>query len=192
MKKSIFLCLLLMSFWGCNDSSKNTEQTPTTTADAADKGRAIDAADLALITDVVHNFYKYYDVFQQDDKRTINYLNTGGKVAKLDMPKLANYHAEMMKSGLISKAYIDNDMAYLKGLEAEWKKNNENGSDGPLSGFDADRVFCGQDWDIKTYTTGAIKAETLGANQVKATIEASKIELVKENDKWLITKIVCE
>ena len=83
-------------------------------------------------------------------------------------------------------------MAYLKGHEAEWKKNNENGSDGPLSGFDADRVFCGQDWDIKDYTTGAIKAEGLGTNQVKTTVGGSKLELVKENGKWLISKITCE
>ena len=83
-------------------------------------------------------------------------------------------------------------MAYLKGHEAEWKKNNENGSDGSLTGMDYDRVFCGQDWDIKAYTTGAVKAEGLGTNQAKATVEGSKIELAKENGKWLISKIVCE
>jgi hypothetical protein len=191
MKKSIFFCLLLMPFLGCKDAPKNTEQAPTTT-DAADKGGAIDAADLAAITDVVHHFYKWYDVFQQDDKRAINYLNSKGKATKLDNTKLAAYHAEMMKSGFISKVYIDNDIAYLKKYEAEWLKNNENNSDGPLSGLDFDRVFCGQDWDIKDYTTGAIKAEGIGANQVKATVKANKIELVKENGLWLIAKIGCE
>jgi hypothetical protein len=105
---------------------------------------------------------------------------------------LAAYHAELMKSGFISKVYSDNDVAYLKKHEAEWQKSKENVNDGPLSGLDFDRVFCGQDWDIKAYTTGAVKAEGLGTNQVKATVEASKMELIKENGKWLISKIVCE
>ncbi len=193
MKKSTFICLVLTSLFACNEAPKNTAQAPaTTTAEPTQKGGALDAADMAAITDVIHNFYKEYDAFQNDEKRTVNYLDASGKVAKLDMPKLAIYHAEMMKSGFISKAYIDNDMAYLKGNEADWAKNKENGSDGPLTGFDADRVFCGQDWDMKAYTTGVIKAEGFGTNQAKATVESSKIELVKENGKWLISKISCE
>jgi hypothetical protein len=32
----------------------------------------------------------------------------------------------------------------------------------------------------------------LGTNQVKTTVGGSKIELVKENGKWLIAKIFCE
>jgi hypothetical protein len=191
MKKSTFFCLILMSFLACKDAPKNAAQAPTTTAQAADKG-AQDAADLVAITDIIHSFYKWYEAFTNDDKRRIEYVDSKGKTSKLDNTKLAAYHAELMKSGFISKAYIDNDVAYLKKYEAEWTKNKENNNDGPLSGLDFDRVFCGQDWDIKAYTTGAVKAEGLGTNQAKATVEGSKIELAKENGKWLISKIVCE
>jgi hypothetical protein len=197
MKNSLFFTLLatflvLASFFACQEAPKNTPQAPTTTAQPTDKGGAQDAADLVAITDVVHNFYKWYEAFANDDKRRIDYLNSKGKATKLDMPKLAAYHAELMKSGFISKAYIDNDVTYLKKYEAEWTKNKENNNDGPLSGLDFDRVFCGQDWDIKDYTTGAVKADGLSTNQVKVTVKASKIELVKENGKWLIAKIICE
>jgi hypothetical protein len=197
MKNSLFFTLLatflvLASFFACQDAPKNTTQTPTTTAQPTDKGGAQDATDLVAITDVVHNFYKWYDAFQKNDKRTIDYLNSKGKSTKLDNTKLAAYHAEFMKSGFISKAYLDNDVTYLKKYEAEWQKNKENNNDGPLSGLDFDRVFCGQDWDIKDYTTGAVKADGLGTNQVKTTVGGSKLELVKDNGKWLISKIICK
>jgi hypothetical protein len=194
MKKVTLICLVLTSFFACKDAPKNTTNTPTDKMAEAptDKGGAQNNTDSVAITDVVHNFYKWYEAFANDAKRRIDYLNSKGKATKLDNTKLAAYHAEMTKSGFISKAYIDNDVAYLKKYEAEWTKNKENNNDGPLSGLDFDRVFCGQDWDIKVYTTGAVKAEGLGTNQVKATVEGSKIELVKENGKWLISKIICE
>jgi Protein of unknown function (DUF3828) len=194
MKKVTLICLVLTSFFACKDAPKNTINTPTDKMAEvpADKGGAQNNTDSVAITDVVHNFYKWYEAFANDDKRRIDYLNSKGKATKLDNTKLTTYHAELMKSGFISKVYIDNDVAYLKKYEAEWTKNKENNNDGPLSGLDFDRVFCGQDWDIKAYTTGAVKAEGLGTNQVKATVEGSKIELVKENGKWLIAKIVCE
>jgi hypothetical protein len=192
MKKIALICLVLASFSACKEAPKNTTQAPTTTVQPTDKGGAQNDADLVAVTDVVHNFYKWYEAFQNDDKKRIDYIDSKGKASKLDNTKLAAYHAEFIKSGFISKAYIDNDVAYLKKYEAEWKKDNENNNDGPLSGLDFDRVFCGQDWDIKDYTTGAVKAEGLGTNQVKATVKASKIELVKDNGKWLIAKIICE
>ncbi len=191
MKKSTLICFILTSLLACKNAPKNAAQAPTTTAQAADKG-AQDAADLVAVTDVIHSFYKWYEAFTNDDKKRIEYVDSKGKTSKLDNTKLADYHAELMKSGFISKAYIDNDVAYLKKYEAEWTKNKENNNDGFLSGLDFDRVFCGQDWDIKVYTTGAVKAEGSGINQAKATVEASKIELVKENGKWLIAKIACE
>jgi Protein of unknown function (DUF3828) len=195
MKKSTFICLILMSFLACKEAPKNTSTTTPTDKVAevpTDKGGVQNDSDLVAVTDAIHSFYKWYEAFIDDNKRSIEYINSKGKTSKLDNTKLAAYHAELMKSGFISKAYIDNDVAYLKKYEAEWTKNKENGNEGPLSGLDFDRVFCGQDWDIKAFTTGAVKAEGLGTNQVKATVEASKLELVKENGKWLISKIICE
>jgi hypothetical protein len=194
MKNSVLICLVLTSLFACKEAPKNTADTPSDKMAEVptDKGGTQDDGDLVAVTDVIHGFYQWYEAFTNDDKRRIEYVDSKGKTSKLDNPKLAAFHAELMKSGFISKVYLDNDMAYLKKYEAEWQKNKENNNDGPLSGLDYDRVFCGQDWDIIAFTTGAIEAEGLGTNQVKATVEASKIELVKENGKWLISKISCE
>lgn len=196
MKKSIVICLILFPFFACKEAPKNANANATSTAKVADtptdKGGSQNGADSVAVTGVIHSFYKWYEAFTNDDKKRIEYVDSKGKTSKLNNAKLAAYHAELMKSGFVSKAYIDSDVAYLKKCEADWQKNKENNNDGPLSGLDYDRVFCGQDWDIKAYTTGAVKAEGIGTNQVKATVGSSKIELAKENGKWLISKIVCE
>ena len=108
------------------------------------------------------------------------------------MAKVTAYHAQMMKSGFLSQAYIDNDLAYLKKYEAIWAENKENGNELPLSGEDYNRVFCGQDNDPKDYISGTLKVDLIGTNQAKTTKGDSKLELVKENGKWLISKISCE
>ena len=194
MKNSILFFALLLCLVACKESPKQvtTTETPTTQPQPANAGGSQNDADLKAITDVVHNFYKWYESFQSDEKRQIDFLDSKSKVTKLIPAKVAAFHAELMKSGFLSQAYIDNDMAYLKKYEAEWLKNKENNNDGPLSGLDYDRVICGQDGDLKAFQTKSLKVEGLGTNQVKAAIEASKLELVKENGKWLISKIICE
>ena len=181
MKNLFLFVILFLSFGACSDAPKSDKTT------AAPSNNASIKADSTAITEVVHNFYKWYAAITP-----IEYIDSKGKVSKLDMAKVAAYHTQMMSSGFISKVYIDADMAYLKKYEAIWAKDKENAKETPLSGADYDRVFCGQDWDEKAYATGAVKIEGLGTNQVKASIEASKLELVKENDKWLISKITCE
>jgi hypothetical protein len=42
------------------------------------------------------------------------------------------------------------------------------------------------------YKSGAVKVDGISANEAKAGIESSKLDLVKENGKWLISKITCE
>ncbi len=194
MKNSILFFALLFCLVACKEAPKQATttvaETPTTTTESkpADAGGAQNDADVKAITDVVHGFYKWYAA----DIKPIEYIDSKGKVSKLNMVKVAAYHARMMKSGFLSKAYIDNDMAYLKKYEAIWAKDKENVNEGPLSGEDADRVFCGQDWEPKDYTTGTLKVDGLGTNQAKTTVGASHLELVKENGKWLISKITCE
>lgn len=190
MKNSMLFFALLLCLVACNEAPKQVTTTETTTTEPkpTDAGGAQNDVDLKAITDVVHNFYKWY----ASDVKPIEYINSKGKFSKLDMAKVAAYHDQMMKSGFLSKAYIDNDMAYLKKYETIWAKDKENGNEGPLSGEDADRVFCGQDWEPKDYTTGTLKVDGLGTNQATTTVGASHLELVKENGKWLISKIVCE
>lgn len=197
MKILIFICLVLTSFLACKNAPESTPpieeqsqtETPVVTDEPTDSGGSQDDTDLVAITDVVHNFYKWYETFPSMD---YDFLDTKGNTAKLDNAKLATYHAALLKSGLLSNIYIDNDLAYLKKYEAIWKQDNEKGDDGPLSGLDYDRVFCGQDWDIVAYKTGAVKVDGISANEAKASIEGSKLDLVKENGKWLISKITCE
>lgn len=179
LTKIICICLVFFTFFACNDAPKDA---------ATDKGDSQNDADSVAVTEVVHNFYKWY----ASGITPIEYIDSKGEASKLDTAKVTAYHAQMTSSGFISKAYIDNDMAYLKKHEAIWQENKENGNEGVLSGEDADRVFCGQDWDEKAYTSGVVKIDGLGTNQVNANIETSKLELVKENGKWLISKITCE
>jgi hypothetical protein len=179
LTKIISICLVFSTFFACNETPKGA---------LTDKVDSQNSTDSLAITEVVHNFYKWY----ASDTTSIDYIDSKGEASKLDTAKLNAYHAQMMSSGFISKAYIDNDMAYLKKYEAIWQENKENAKEGPLSGKDADNVFCGQDWDEKAYTSGVVEIVRLGTNQVNASIETSKLELVKENEKWLIAKITCE
>jgi len=176
MRKLFVVLLALASFSACQEAPKNNAPTDL-------------EAELAAITDVVHNFYKWYTY---SDREHINYIDAKGELSKLDMAKVAAYHAQMMKSGFLSQTFIDNDMAYLKKYEAIWAKNKENDNEFPLSGMDHNRVFCGQDNDPKDYISGTLKVDLIGTNQAKTTKGDSKLELVKENGKWLISKISCE
>jgi hypothetical protein len=129
MKKSTFICLILTSFLACKEAPKNTSTTTPTDKVAevpTDKGGSQNDSDLVAVTDVIHSFYKWYEAFIDDSKRSIEYINSKGKTSKLDNTKLAAYHAELMKSGFISKAYMDNDAAYLKKYEAECRVNEKS------------------------------------------------------------------
>jgi hypothetical protein len=150
------------------------------------------------ITDVIHNFYKWYNT----NSATINEINyiKPGKSTTLDTERLAAYHALLKQSNCISQAYIDGDLAYLKNLEATaWK--TEDVRETPLTGLDFERLFCAQDWDINFWMTAPVYVEGLGLDAEKATAKLSgdegggpriqDFEVVKENGKWLISKIIC-
>ncbi|TAD85835.1 MAG: hypothetical protein EAY75_10335 [Bacteroidetes bacterium] len=197
MKNVTLICLVLTCFFACKNAPESTTsakeqspaETPVKTEVPTGSGSSKDDNDLAAITAAVHNFYKWYETFTNTD---YDFLDNTGKSSKLDNSKLNGYHAALLKSGLLSATYIDNDLAYLKKFEAIWKQGGENVTDGPLSGLDFDRIFCGQDWDVVAYKTGAVKVDVVSANEAKASIEGSKLDLVKENGKWLISKITCE
>ena len=116
MKNSVLICLVLTSLFACKEAPKNSADTPSDkiTEVPTDKSGAQDDGDLVAVTDVIHSFYQWYEAFTNDDKRNIDYLDSKGKTTKLDNSKVNAFHAEFMKSGFISKVYIDNDMAYLK------------------------------------------------------------------------------
>jgi len=195
MKYLLFCCLAVFSCFSCkNTSSPNTAPT---TAEPTGKGGSQDELDRVAINNVIHNFYKWYEA-NEKALVDINYIK-GGKSSTLDHPKLDAYFALLSKSGYIGQAYIDSERAYLKNLEATaWK--HENVEEETLTGLDYARLFCAQDWDIAFWKTAPITAQGLGTEKVTAMMTGEegsvkreqKFELVKENGKWVIAKIVCD
>ena len=55
--------------------------------------------DLKAVTDVVHKFYKWYAA--EGAKRNIEYVNSKGKVSKLDMVKVATYHDQIDRKSVV-------------------------------------------------------------------------------------------
>lgn len=181
MRKLFVVCLALASFFACQEAPKNNA-----TGDSK--------AELAAITDVVHNFYKWYET-GADGMSSIIFVK-GGLPTTIDNVKFDKYFAIIAKSGYFSQLYIDAERAKFKNLEATtWK--NENSDEEPLSGYDYDLFLCSQEIeDFKLLTTAPLEVQGLGTEKVTAILDledytAKKFELVKENGKWLISKITC-
>ncbi|MCC6726140.1 MAG: DUF3828 domain-containing protein [Saprospiraceae bacterium] len=197
MKNLILLfALSAFGFVACNNKPAATETAATTEAPTNNGGSPTEA-DLVEITNTIHNFYAWYDANIQA-LSNIHFLKGSGNSTTIDEVKLNDYHNALKNSGSLSQAYLDSDKAYLKNLEATaWK--NENVEETPLSGYDYDLFFCAQDWDIAFWKTAAVTTEALGTDKVTATMSGQesggprtqKFELVKENGKWLISKIIC-
>ncbi len=189
MKNLILICFLLTGILACNNAPSNSEPT--------DNGGSQDHPDLVAINDVIHGFYAWYDVFQKDETRNLNFTTEKGGHLALDLPKLDQFYANLRASGFISDEFIDNDRAVLKKCETLWQ--NEELGDVP-SCLDADRFFCAQDWDLEFWTKAPIAADGLDTDRSTATMSGTegesareqKFELKKENGKWLITRIYCE
>ena len=120
-----------------------------------------------------------------------------GLPTTIDNVKFDKYFAIIAKSGYFSQLYIDAERAKFKNLEATtWK--NENSDEEPLSGYDYNLFLCSQEIeDFKLLTTAPVEVQGLGTEKVTAILDledytAKKFELVKENGKWLISRILCE
>ena len=195
MKYQLFIFLAGLTLFSCKNTT--TTDTGAATEELSKDNGLDDDPDLLAITDLIHGFYKWYEA-NGNALANINYVKAG-KSTTLDAAKLAAYHALLKQSGGISQAYIDADIAYLKNLEATaWK--TENANEEPLTGLDFERLFCAQDWDINYWTTAPVYVDGLGTDKVKANLtgveggseRTQNFELVKENGKWLISKIICD
>lgn len=198
MKKLFFLLFAFSFLLACNEAPTNNAETTTTTEAPTDNGGSQDDPDLVAITNVIHEFYAWYDSFQRDSTRNIIFTDEKkGKHLVLDMPKLDQYLNNLKASGFISDAFIADEKLLWKKCEVLWQK--EELGDVP-SCVDADRFFCAQDWDMEFWTKAPVSAERLGTDKVNATLSGQeggvehtqKFELKKENGKWLITKIECD
>ena len=194
MKYILFFFLAAFTLLSCKNTA--TSNTGAATEELSKDNGLDDDPDLLAITDVIHNFFKWYganvDVIEE------NYV-TYGKQLKLDNTKLDAYYAKLSGSGSLSQEYFDGDRAFLKNLEANvWAK--EKYEDGPPTGLDANRIFCAQDWDLDFWTSAPVYVDGLGTERVKANLTGDEgdsprtqnFELKKENGKWLIAKIICE
>lgn len=187
MKHLLLLCLTLFSLSACQNTVNKAKQS-------ADTGTTITDADQEAITTVIHNFYQWYN--DSINSLQVEYINYG-KHLSLNMAKVDSYFEPFLKTGFISKEYVEGEKDYLKALEADWKKTEYE--EGIIDGLDYDRFFCAQDWDIKFWTTAPVTVESLGTNRVKATLtgdegggeRSQNLVLKKENGKWLITNIDC-
>ena len=178
MRKLFVVCLALASFSACQEAPKNNAPGDP-------------QAEYAAITAMVIDFYNWYTYEVNSEAINYDYIDSKGEFSKLDMAKLAVYHAQMMKSGFLSQTYIDNDLAYLKKHEAIWAKNKENDFNDLFSGDPLDRILCGLDSNPYNIVS-RLKIDLIGTNKAKTTRGNSKLELVKENGKWLIAKISCQ
>lgn len=185
MRKQLCLVFLLLSLLACrqNTSPKNT-------------GATQNDADLAAITNTIHDFYQWYDAFARDTSRDINFLDLRGKYAKLDRLKVDQYFNNLKASGFISDEYIAHEKDFLNKCEPLWQSEDK---DTPLTGLDYNRIFCAQDWDLGFWTKAPVSVQGLGAESVTATLSGTEagtpreqqLELKLENGKWLITRIIC-
>lgn len=181
---SLFALLLAgaLFFFACSGSPTGT----TSQEEGA-------AADSAAIAGVIHSFYAWYDAFQKDETRGVNFTTDDGKHLKLDTAVLQGYYENFRNTGLVSNELIEGEYAFFKKCEQLWQ--NEPLDEVP-SCLDGDKYFCAQDWEIAFWTQSPVRIQSAGENRVTATLYNSEIErnfeLVKENGKWLLAKVECD
>jgi hypothetical protein len=188
MKKFIFILLPTLVLFACQESNKGkTETTPLLLESKSF------AADSTAIANLVHDFYKWYDSFLEDEVNNLSFTDDKGTHLKLDLSKLNAYYDHFKNTGLVSDEFIKNEIEYYKGCEAEWQ--NEEKGDLPAC-FDFDRYICGQDWDSKSYTTSPIALKIDDVNSVYVSMPVSTETILgfivkKVDGKWLLVSAGC-
>ena len=188
-KKSIFaaLCALCL-FAAC--------QNNTTTKAAETKTLVSTVSDSAAISESLRAFYTWYDANSQR-LGAINFTNNKSAHTSLDENQLQLYLAEIKKSGLVSDELIADETKFFHACAKLWQ--NEP-SDEPNSGLEADRFLCAQDY-IAPYNTGVVSSVINGDRaQSTLTLKGSmpgetnnfNFEMKKENGKWLLAKLGCD
>lgn len=188
MKNYIYIIFIsITAFLSACHHSNATDDTSASTVER----------DSVAVARVIHDFYKWYDHFITNDAINFNITNDEGEHLTLNQKALDAYLATIKKSGFVNDTFIQGEYAYYKKCEQLWQ--NEDKGDVP-SGMDADKYFCAQDYDITFYTEAPVRIQSLGANQIAATMYQNDteypmerhFELQKENGKWYISKIECD
>lgn len=178
-------CFLL--FMACAENSpKAAEKMPPSVSN--------DTTDIAA---TIHGFFVWYDKFQNDTTRHIDFMDDSGKHLKINETALKTYLGEFQKSGFVSESFIVGEFDFYQKCAKLWQNEEK---DGIPSGMDADKIFCAQDWDIDVWTKSPVRIVKTDDTHAKATLYGTwntdkferQYELVKENGKWLLTKIECD
>ena len=191
MKQLAFLLLLSTLIFACKENPKQVEKV---NIEALKK---VAFSDSAVIAETIHGFYKWYDAFDKDTTRNTNFTEVKGKHLKINELALKKYLGEFNKSGVVSEEFITNEYSFYKKCEVLWL--TEDKDDVP-SGMDANKFFCGQDWEFEEFTTAPVTS-TITGDRAKATMlfkpksgngASRSFELKKENGKWLLAKVECD
>lgn len=184
MKNLVTFCFLLFAILGCKEAPKSTPQTTAVVSDSS------------AIADAVHGFYQFYNTFYKDKTKNVDFTDSKGKHLKLNQANLDAYYAHFKNSGFVSSDFVTKELAYYKNCETLWQKEVKGDQ---ASCFEADRYYCSQEEpDFEFYTKTPLKIKSLGDNMASAAFAGTaegnpsiSFELVKEADKWLVSKIEC-
>ncbi len=184
MKNLILFSFLFIVQLGCNEAPKST---PVTT---------VVVSDSSAIADAVHGFYQFYNTFYKDKTKNVDFTDDKGKHLKLIQSNLEAYYGHFKSSGVVSSDFVTKELVYYKNCETLWQKEEKGDQ---ASCFEADRYYCSQEEpDFEFYTKAPIKFKSLGNNMASAAFAGTSegnpsisFELVKEGDKWLVSKIEC-
>ena len=187
MKNYIQIFALALLFAACAEAPKNTSETSAASV----------SADSAMVAQVIHGFYTWYDAISINDAEWSNFTDNSGKHLKLDTTKFNTFLNHLKSSGFVSQSFLDQEKAFYKKCELLWQ--NEPVDEVP-SGMDADKYFCAQDWEINFWVNSPVRIKPLGQYKLAATMYGDEggsprehnFELVKENGKWLLSSIECD
>ena len=151
MHKLFFALVLSTILAACGQTSKSTTETKPSVV--------MVNTDSIGIADALHAFYKWYGENQTQLTKKMNFINSAGKHATIDLNLLAKYLGEYAKSGAICEEFIQNETIFYRACSLAWA--NENPKE-MLTGFETDRYYCAQDEDAAEFTTAPVSCEITG------------------------------
>jgi hypothetical protein len=181
-----FLTSTVFCFLACSQSPKDTATSTTPVT-----------ADSVASADVIHGFYQWYNGFLNEEAKDMNFLNEDGTT--LNQTALESYFSFFKATGFVSNQFVEGEYAFYKKCEELWKKEASNPGE-VLPCLDADKYFCAQDWELDYWVKSPVRIKLSGQDKMTATLYGThggspmerNFELVKENGKWLLSKIECD
>lgn len=149
----------------------------------------------AIITDVIHGFFKWYEK-EQAVLSTFDFVDESGPYRRLNHDVLNRYFEHLHASNYISQVLIESERAFYIRCESFWKKQSTGE---PPTCLAADRFYCAFDY-IAPYYSGEVKS-IISENEAVATLTLNGdfnerriliFNLIKEHGQWLISGLGCD